>query len=87
MKITPAGLKARRQVIFCLEEVNAMCEATVYVKTDGQEREIMRDVTRVEPEGDTLVLSSLLGEQKLVRGRIARLDFLKHTVLIEETRG
>jgi predicted RNA-binding protein len=62
-----------------------MCEATVYVKTDGQEKEIMRDVARVEPEGDTLVLSSLLGEQKLVRGCIVRLDFLKHTVLIEET--
>jgi len=62
-----------------------MCEATVYVKTDSQEKEIMRDVAHVEPEGDTLVLSSLLGEQKLVRGRIVRLDFLKHTVLIEKT--
>jgi len=64
-----------------------MCEATVYVKTDGQEKEIMRDVALLEPEADTLILSSLLGEQKLVRGRIVRLDFLKHTILIEEARG
>jgi predicted RNA-binding protein len=61
-----------------------MCEATVYVKTADQEREILRDVTHVRSEDDTWVLSSLLGERKLVRGRIAHLDFLKHTVLIEE---
>ena len=41
MKITPAGLKARRRVIFCLEEANAMGEATVYMKADGQEEELM----------------------------------------------
>jgi predicted RNA-binding protein len=46
----------------------------------------MRDVTQVHPEGDMLVFSSLLGERKLIRGRIAHLDFLKHTVLIEETK-
>jgi len=65
-----------------VQEESAMCEATVFVKTDGQEREIMRDVAHVEWEGDVLVLSSLLGEQKLVRGRIEKIDFLKHIVYL-----
>jgi len=62
-----------------------MCEATVYVKTEGQEKEIMRDVVMVQPEGDAWLLVTLLGEQKLVRGNIKKIDFLKHTLLLEET--
>jgi len=61
-----------------------MCEATVYVKTDGQEKEIMRDVVLVQPEGDAWLLVTLLGEQKLVRGTIEKLDFLKHTVHLSQ---
>jgi len=57
-----------------------MCEATVYLTEDGQEKEIMREVMLVQPEGDAWLLVSLLGEQKLVRGTIKKLDFLKHTV-------
>ena len=64
-----------------------MCEAVVYVRRDCEDKEVMRDVTHVQPDGDTLVLCSLLGEQKVVRGRITHLDFLKHTVVIEETVG
>lgn len=57
-----------------------MCEATVYVKTDGQEEELLRDVVLMQPDGDAWLLVTLLGEQKLVRGTIVKLDFLKHTV-------
>lgn len=57
-----------------------MCEATVYLTEDGQEKKIMQDVVLVQPEGDAWLLITLLGEQKLVRGTIEKLDFLKHTV-------
>jgi len=57
-----------------------MCEARVYLGGDDGEKEIMRDVVLVQPEGDAWLLVSLLGEQKLVRGTISRVDFLKHTV-------
>jgi predicted RNA-binding protein len=57
-----------------------MCEATVYLTEDGQEKKIMQDVVLVQPEGDAWLLVTLLGEQKLVRGTIKKLDFLKHTV-------
>ena len=61
-----------------------MCEATVYLTDDGQEKEIMREVVLVQPEGDAWLLVSLLGEQKLVRGTIKKLDFLKHTVHLSQ---
>ena len=57
-----------------------MCEATVYLAEDGREKKIMQDVVLVQPEGDAWLLVTLLGEQKLVRGTIKKLDFLKHTV-------
>ena len=57
-----------------------MCEATVYLKEDDQEQRIMQDVMLVQPEGDAYLLVNILGEQKLVRGTIERIDFLKHTV-------
>ncbi len=61
-----------------------MCEARVYLGGDDGEKEIMRDVVLVKPEGDAWLLVSLLGEQKLVRGTISRVDFLKHTVHLSQ---
>ncbi len=59
-----------------------MCEATVLVTTADGEHVLMRDVMQVRPEGDVLLFSSLLGEQKLVRGRIDKIDLLKHRIYV-----
>ncbi len=64
-----------------------MCEATVYLLREGREEEVMRDVVLVQPEGDLFLLANLLGEQKLVRGSIKKIDFLKHTLLLEEAEA
>ncbi len=61
-----------------------MCEAKAFLVTDDHEEEIMRDVVLVQPEGENFVLINLLGEQKLVRGIIKRIDFLKHTIILEK---
>jgi predicted RNA-binding protein len=61
-----------------------MCEAKVYVKQDGEEAKVMEDVILVRPEGDTYLLVNILGEQKLVQGRIDKIDFLKHTVHLSQ---
>gem|GEM_PF-525739 len=55
-----------------------MCESTVYLTSDGQEGEIMRDVVLLQPEGDVLLLANLLGERKLVRGTIRKIDLPGH---------
>ncbi len=59
-----------------------MCETTIYLSEDGEEQKAMEDVVLVqpEPENDAYLLVNILGEQKLVQGRIVRIDFLKHTL-------
>ena len=57
-----------------------MCETTVYLSEDGEEQKIMEDVVLAQPENDAYLLVNILGEQKLVQGRIVRIDFLKHTL-------
>jgi predicted RNA-binding protein len=63
-----------------------MCEARVFPNRREDENLIMRDMVRIEREGaagNTLVLGTLFGEQKLLGGRIASIDFLAHTIVIE----
>ena len=57
-----------------------MCEARVYFREDDREQKVMDDVVLVQPEGDVYLLVNLLGEQKLVRGQIEKIDFLHHTL-------
>lgn len=63
-----------------------MCIATVYVDDGKRREEVMRDVISVESENDGILLTSILGEEKLLRARIRNIDFLKHSVIVE-SRG
>ena len=57
-----------------------MCETTVYLSENGEDQKVMEDVVLVRPENDAYLLVNILGEQKLVYGRIVKIDFLKHTI-------
>ena len=59
-----------------------MCQATVYLAQDGQEKEIMRDVILLEPVEEGLILQAFFEEPVTVRARVERIDFLKHTVTL-----
>ena len=59
-----------------------MCQATVYLAQDGQEKELMRDVVLLEPVPDGLLLQAFFEEPVTVQARIERIDFLKHTVTL-----
>ena len=61
-----------------------MCEAHVCVDNGWEEKEVMRDVVRLEHDGDTWVCVNLLGERKLVRGDLKKIDFLRHTVHLSQ---
>jgi predicted RNA-binding protein len=62
-----------------------MCLATVYVGADGELKESMRDVVRIEAEDNRFRLISLLGEEKCLEGRLKRIDFWEeHSVVIEQ---
>ena len=59
-----------------------MCQATVYLTQDGQEKELMRDVVLLEPVQDGLLLQAFFEEPVTVQARVERIDFLKHTVTL-----
>lgn len=63
-----------------------MCQARIYLRQNGNENLIMEDVALVESKGGICTLSTLFGEEKRVRGRIARIDLLKHAVYLEEVQ-
>ncbi|MBN2463623.1 MAG: CooT family nickel-binding protein [Dehalococcoidia bacterium] len=64
-----------------------MCIATVYVDTNGDLKEAMRDVVYIEVENGRFQLVNLLGEEKYLEGKLKRIDFWEeHSVVIEQGR-
>ncbi len=66
-----------------------MCEAKVYLEKQDGAQKIMEDVilVRPDPESGAYLLLNILGEQKLVRGTIEKIDFLRHTVHLSPAEG
>ena len=59
-----------------------MCQATVYLIQDGQEKEILRDLVLLEPVEDGLRLQAFFEDPVVIRAQVGRIDFLKHTVTL-----
>ena len=61
-----------------------MCLSNVlYIDSNGQQQEVMRDVAQMEAHDDGFLLIGLLGEQKLVQGEVRTIDFVdKHSVVL-----
>ena len=61
-----------------------MCLSNVfYVDSDGQQREVMRDVAQMEAHNNGFLVIGLLGEQKFVQGEVRTIDFVdKHSVVL-----
>jgi len=70
-----------------------MCLATVYVKDDGQQEEVMQDVAWIKPANGGLQLTTLLGESKLFQAQIESIDLMNSLIVLkrmatnEDTRG
>jgi len=64
-----------------------MCQATVYLLRDGQEEEVMREVTFLEVTDDGVRVATFFEEPRLVPGKVAYIDFLKHIVTLVPSAG
>ncbi|MBN2034670.1 MAG: CooT family nickel-binding protein [Deltaproteobacteria bacterium] len=61
-----------------------MCLSTVYTSCGSEQREIMKDVARIEAEGRGFWLINLFGERKFIEGDIKTVDLMDaHSVIIE----
>ena len=61
-----------------------MCLAKTYVESSDQDgsKLVMENTTRVRIEGETIRVTSLLGETKELQGRIESIDFVDGVLLL-----
>lgn len=61
-----------------------MCESNAYIKRGRKEELFLQEVTLIEPVSDEeLLVENLLGEQKRFRGKILKIDFMAHKILLK----
>ncbi|MDO5391228.1 MAG: CooT family nickel-binding protein [Eubacteriales bacterium] len=58
-----------------------MCLATVIKKSDGTA--IFKNVSRIDVEGDKLIIRDILGDEKLVEGKILMVDLANSMVEVD----
>ncbi len=62
-----------------------MCQSNAYFIDGNNEELILEDVAKVLFENDnTILLISLFGEEKKVKGELKKVDLLNHKIFIEK---
>ncbi|MDA3916377.1 MAG: CooT family nickel-binding protein [Deltaproteobacteria bacterium] len=61
-----------------------MCEANAYLLENKTEKLLMEAVDRVEPDDGGILLISIFGEQKFIKGHIHSLSLVDHKVYIQQ---
>ena len=60
-----------------------MCLSKAYVEISGKRELLMEEVTSLEIKDDKLLLKTLFGEQKEIGAGIKQIDFLNHSIILE----
>ena len=65
-----------------------MCLSTVYMNSGNEQKEIMKDIARIEAEGQGFWFINLFGEKKFVEGRIETVDLMDgHFVMVRKEKS
>lgn len=59
-----------------------MCLATAYVNGEKNEP-ILQDIAHMQIDGEYVQLKTLLGQEKVIRGRVIRVDFSTSKLIVE----
>ncbi len=60
-----------------------MCMPTVWINDNSGEEKIFADTALLKIEDDTIVLSTLFGERKVVKAVIDKIDFMNNRVILK----
>jgi len=60
-----------------------MCLSKAYVERNSDRELILEDVASVKIENNKLLFKTLFGEQKEVKASIRQIDFMTHSILLE----
>ncbi|MDX9786605.1 MAG: CooT family nickel-binding protein [Desulfobacterales bacterium] len=61
-----------------------MCEANAYLITESNQELVMEAVDTVMPEADGLRLTSIFGDQKILKAKIHSLSLIDHKIFLEK---
>jgi predicted RNA-binding protein len=65
-----------------------MCLSTVYMNFGNEQKEIMKEVARIEAEGQGFWLINLFGERTFIKGAIQAINFMDdHFVMLENQKS
>ena len=65
-----------------------MCLSTVYMNSGNEQKEIMKDIARIEAEGQGFWFINLFGEKKFVEGRIETVDLMDgHFIMVRKEKS
>jgi predicted RNA-binding protein len=62
----------------------SMCESAAYVLKDDKLERVMENVVSVDPLEGKVYLTDLLGDQKIVDGKIKEIRLMDHKIIISE---
>jgi predicted RNA-binding protein len=64
-----------------------MCEANVYISSNGEEELLLSAVDEILPEENNVwKLTSIFGEQKVITGKIVSMHLVDHRIVFEPTQ-
>ena len=63
-----------------------MCLSKAYVDRNGKRELLMEEIASVKIEDEKLLLRTLFGEQKEIGANIRQIDFLTHSIFLENLK-
>jgi predicted RNA-binding protein len=60
-----------------------MCESNAYLIREGTEELVMENVNYLEPEGETIVLRSIFGEETVLNASLKEINLTRHRIALE----
>jgi predicted RNA-binding protein len=64
-----------------------MCLSKVYVNRNNKRELLLEEIASVEIVNGKLVFKTLFGEQKEIEANIREIDFLSHSLVVENLGG
>jgi predicted RNA-binding protein len=60
-----------------------MCESSAWLQTSEEAEELLLDdVMQLRPEGAKIVLTNILGEQRVVDAELVQVDLMRHRIVL-----
>lgn len=63
-----------------------MCLSKAYVDRDGKRELLLEEVVSIKVKDGKLLLRTLFGEQKEIGANISEIDFLTHSIFLENPK-